>query len=88
MTLWPKPPPTISLDEPAIMALAYHVTGERRKELVKAISQITGMAATYRNAPTFAFAIGNYLTSYIQISVVVSSPSGVHWYSRATPWPW
>ncbi len=43
------------------MELAYHVTGERRKELVKAIGQFTGMAATYRNAPTFAFAIGDYI---------------------------
>ena len=42
------------------MELTYHVTGERRKELVKAISHITGMPETYQNAPTFAFAIGNY----------------------------
>lgn len=46
--------------KPAIMEIAYHVTGERRKELVKAVSQITGMSATYQNAPTFAFAIGDY----------------------------
>ncbi len=51
----------IPAEEPAIMELAYHVTGERRKELVKAISQITGMTATYQNAPTFAFTIGNYI---------------------------
>ena len=36
------------------------MTSERRKELVKAISQITGIAATCRNAPIFAFAIGGY----------------------------
>jgi hypothetical protein len=47
-------------EEPAIMEIAYHVTGECRKELVKAISQFIGMPATYQNAPTFAFAIGNY----------------------------
>lgn len=47
-------------DGPATMELAYHVTGERRKDLVKAISQITGVLATYQNAPTFAFVIGNY----------------------------
>lgn len=33
----PKP------DEPTIMEFAYHVTGKRRKELVKAVIQITGM---------------------------------------------
>ncbi len=47
-------------NEPATNELAYHVTGERRKELVKAISQFTGMTAMYHNTPTFAFAIGNY----------------------------
>jgi hypothetical protein len=48
--------PITSGDDPAIVVIAY-VTGERRKELVKIISQITGMPATYQNAPTFAFAI-------------------------------
>lgn len=48
-------------DALATMELTYHVTGERRKELVKAISQITGLPATYQNAPTFAFAIGKYI---------------------------
>jgi hypothetical protein len=47
-------------DEPSTMELAYHVTGERRKELVKAISQITGLPAMYQKAPTFAFSIGDY----------------------------
>lgn len=50
----------ITVGEPAIMEIAYHVTGERRKELVKAISQFTGMTATFQNAPTFAYVIGDY----------------------------
>ena len=50
----------IASEEPEIMEIAYHVTGERRKELVKAISQFTGMTATFQNAPTFAYVIGDY----------------------------
>ena len=48
-------------EEPEIMEIAYHATGERRKELVKAISQFTGMTAAYQNAPTFAYLIGDYV---------------------------
>ena len=50
----------ITAEEPEIMEIAYHATGERRKELVKAISQFTGIAATFQNAPTFAYAIGDH----------------------------
>lgn len=50
----------ISTEAPVNMEIAYHVTGERRKELAKTISKITGIMMTYQNAPTFAFAIGNY----------------------------
>ena len=50
----------VMAEEPAIMEIAYHETGERRKELVKAISQFTGMTATFQNAPTFAYVIGDY----------------------------
>jgi hypothetical protein len=46
--------------EPEIMEITYHVTGERRKELVKAIGQFTGITATFQNAPAFAYAIGDY----------------------------
>jgi hypothetical protein len=35
----------VDANEPAIMKLSYRVTGERRKELVKAINQITGLPA-------------------------------------------
>ena len=50
----------IKAEEPEIMEIAYHATGERRKELVKAISQFTGMMAIFQNAPTFAYVIGDY----------------------------
>ena len=42
------------------MALYYHVTGEQRKALVTAVSAYTGTPAVYQNAPTFAYAIGEY----------------------------
>lgn len=51
----------IMAGEPEIMEIAYHVTGDRGKELVKAISQFTGMTATFQNAPTFAYVIGDYI---------------------------
>ena len=47
-------------EEPSTMEIAYHVTGEQRKALVKAVSSFTGEAAKYQNAPTFAFIIGAY----------------------------
>ena len=47
-------------EEPATMEIAYHVTGEQRKALVKAVSSFTGEAAKYQSAPTFAFIIGEY----------------------------
>ena len=46
--------------EPSIMEIKYHATGERRKGLVKAISQFTGMTAVFQNAPTFAYVISDY----------------------------
>ena len=50
----------ITAEEPEIIEIVYHATGDRRKELVKAISQFTGMTATFQNAPTFAYTIGDY----------------------------
>lgn len=50
----------ITAEEPEIMEIAYHATGERRKELVKAISQFTSKPAVFQNAPTFAYVIGDY----------------------------
>ena len=48
-------------EEPTTMEIAYHVTGEQRKALVKAVSSFTGETAKYQNAPTFAFIIGEYM---------------------------
>lgn len=42
------------------MALYYHVTGEQRKALVTAVSAFVDAPAVYQNAPTFAYAIGEY----------------------------
>ena len=42
------------------MALYYHVTGEQRKALVTAVSAFIDAPAVYQNAPTFAYAIGEY----------------------------
>lgn len=38
----------------------YALTGAERRALVQAITSILGMPATYRGAPTFAYAIGPY----------------------------
>ena len=42
------------------MALYYHATGEQRKALVTAVSAFIDAPAVYQNAPTFAYAIGEY----------------------------
>lgn len=42
------------------MELYYHVTGEQRKALVTAVSAFVDAPAVYQNAPTFAYAIGEY----------------------------
>ena len=41
------------------MEIKYNATGARRKELVGAISEITGISAVYKGAPTFAYEIGD-----------------------------
>lgn len=41
------------------MSIKYNVTGERRKALVGAISEILALDAVYQGAPTFAYQIGN-----------------------------
>ena len=42
------------------MNIYYDVTGQRRKELVAALSEITLWDAQYQGAPTFNFVVGNY----------------------------
>jgi len=39
----------------------YNVTGDRRKALVRAIGEVVGCEPVYQGAPSFAFAIGNYI---------------------------
>ena len=46
---------------PVTMQIAYEVIGERRKALVTAIGDYLGAAPVYRNAPTFAYASGEYM---------------------------
>ncbi len=41
----------------------FNVTGERRKALVSAVSEILGEDAVYQGAPTFAFAVDGYIIS-------------------------
>ena len=43
------------------MELAFNVTGERRKELVEAVSEYTHMESTYKAAPTFAYEVADYI---------------------------
>jgi hypothetical protein len=45
----------------AKMEVAYNVTGDRRKELVTAIGEFIRWEPVYKKAPTYAYAIGNYL---------------------------
>ena len=45
------------------MERRYNVTGERRKEMVEAISGIVGMKAVYMRMPTCAYAISNFTVS-------------------------
>ena len=45
------------------MERKYNVTGERRKEMVEAISGIVGMKAVYMRMPTCAYAISNFTVS-------------------------
>ena len=45
------------------MERKFNVTGERRKEMVKAISGIVGMKAVYMRMPTCAYTISNFTVS-------------------------
>ena len=42
------------------MEFKFNVTGERRKELVMAVSEILNAAPQYQGAPTFAYEVGGY----------------------------
>lgn len=43
------------------MEIHYNVTGPRRKELAAAVGNFIGMAPVYMKAPTYGFAVGNYI---------------------------
>ncbi len=42
------------------MEFKFNVTGDRRKELVMAVSEILNTAPEYQGAPTFAYEVGGY----------------------------
>jgi len=46
---------------PTIPEYRFNVTGERRKELAAALGSIIGWAPVYKGAPSFAYAVGNYI---------------------------
>ncbi|RJX22336.1 MAG: virulence protein [Ammonifex sp.] len=43
------------------MEVKYNVTGERRKELVKSVGEIIGWEPVYKGAPTFSYAVGDFV---------------------------
>jgi hypothetical protein len=43
------------------MEFKYNVTGQERKSLVEAISEITNQPAHYNGAPTFSYTVGDYI---------------------------
>lgn len=47
--------------ESGTMEISYNVTGPRRKELATAIGEFIGMTPVYMKAPTYGFAISNYI---------------------------
>jgi hypothetical protein len=48
-------------EEAGSMEIHYNVTGPRRKELATAVSNFIGMAPVYMKAPTYGFAVSNYI---------------------------
>lgn len=47
--------------ESGSMEIHYNVTGLRRKELAAAVGNFIGKAPVYMKAPTYGFAVGNYI---------------------------
>jgi hypothetical protein len=43
------------------MKINYNVTGSERKNLVQAISELTGEPINYKGAPTFGYEVGKIL---------------------------
>ena len=48
-------------EEAGNMEIHYNVTGPRRKELATAVGNFIGMAPVYMKAPTYGFAVSNYI---------------------------
>lgn len=48
-------------EEAENMEIHYNVTGPRRKELATAVGNFIGMAPVYMKAPTYGFAVSNYI---------------------------
>lgn len=48
-------------EETENMEIHYNVTGPRRKELATAVGNFIGMAPVYMKAPTYGFAVSNYI---------------------------
>jgi hypothetical protein len=57
------------------MEFKYNVTGQERKALVEAISEITNQPAHYNGAPTFSYTIGEY---YIDKNGTVTGEWNLH----------
>lgn len=48
-------------EETGSMEIHYNVAGPRRKELATAVGNFIGMAPVYMKAPTYGFAVSNYI---------------------------
>jgi len=48
-------------EAPAIPETRFNVTGDRRKALVAAVKDFTNTDAVYKGAPSYAYAVGNYI---------------------------
>ena len=48
-------------EETGSMEILYNITGPRRKESATAVGNFIGMAPVYMKAPTYSFAVSNYI---------------------------
>ncbi len=49
------------MKEVSKLSIIYNLTGEQRKALVKAISEILGQPSVYKGAPQFEYAVGGLI---------------------------
>ena len=64
-----------SLDIEDMMEIDYDVIGERRKALIAAIGEYLDIDPVYQNAPTFAYAIGEYSVNRVGILTGPTNPT-------------